>query len=45
MVKAEVHREMKWDRVKSTILTSITYLNVTDFKVLECVNGQKLVEA
>jgi len=45
MVKAEVHRAMKWDRVKSTILTAITHLNVTDFKVLECVNGQKLVEA
>ena len=45
MVKAEVHRAMKWDRVKSTVLTAITHLNVTDFKVLECVNGQKLVEA
>ena len=45
MVKAEVHRAMKWDRVKSTVLTAITHLNVTDFKALECVNGQKLVEA
>ena len=45
VVKAEVHRAMKWDQVKSTILTAITHLNITDFKVLECVNGQKLVEA
>ena len=36
---------MNSDQVKSTILKAITHLNVAEFIVLECVNGQKLVEA
>ena len=45
VVKTEIYRAMNSDQVKSTILKAITHLNVAEFIVLECVNGQKLVEA
>ena len=45
IVKTKIYRAMNSDQVKSAILKAITHLNVAEFIVLECVNGQKLVEA
>ena len=45
VVKTEIYRSMNSDQVKSTIFKAITHLNVAEFIVLECVNGEKLVEA